>query len=105
MPESTESFKLEHSYVVYVEPKPFEIRCMMERIITDKEDSVVTIFQLFKLFKTGPAFTGFEGAEMVMLCNKYSYVSLLFYKVQASIFFNLSVGDIQSPLDGWTVSE
>lgn len=104
-PESTESFKLEHSYVVYVEPKRFEIRCMIERIITDKEDSVVTIFQLFKLFKTGPVFTGVEGGEMVMLRNNYCYVSLLFYKVQANIIFNLSVGEIQSPHDGRTVSE
>lgn len=71
MPESTESFKMEHSYVVYVEPKRYEIRCMIERIIIDQEDPVVSIFQLFKLFKTRHAFTGVEEGEMVMLRNKY----------------------------------
>lgn len=40
-----------------------------------------------------------------MLCNKYFYVSLRFYKVQAIILFHLTVGEIQSLHDGWTVGE
>lgn len=104
-PESTESFKMEHSYGVYVEPKRFEIRCMVERIITDREDSVVTISQLFKPWKKGLPSTGFEGGQMVMLCDKYCYVSMLFCRVQAIIFFHLSVGEIQSLHDGWTVDK
>lgn len=57
-PESTESFKLEKSYSIYVEPKRYEIRCVVESIITDREDSVVTISQLFKLLKRDSVSTG-----------------------------------------------
>lgn len=104
-PESTESFKLEKSYSIYVEPKRYEIRCVVESIITDREDSVVTISQLFKLLKRDSVSTGREGGKMVMLCNKYFYVSLRFYTVQAIILFHLTVGEIQSLHDGWTVGE